>query len=401
MRTLPLWFGPAERRLFGWMHQPEGGRARGAVVLCPPFGLEGVNAHHTYRRLATQLAAEGLAVLRFDYDGTGDSVGHHGDPNRPEAWLASIRSAVELVRCAGATQVAMVGMRMGATLAAAAAARWPLDALVLWDACPSGRSFVRQQKAMWGVLVDQAPEGVALGAGSAVETPGLPWEAGDPPDLSDLDLARLDGPLAARLLVLSRPGRPPGAWLAPTLASASLCPEEVAGQPELLDCPSLLAAVPEAAVATVSAWLSRTLDAAPAAFSVSPGGSAVVGRDPLGRRIVERPLRLGPNGLFAMATELERGGAESTVLLVNTGLEHHIGPMRLWVDLARGWAASGVRTVRFDVSGVGDSPVRPGQAEHVVHAPEWLDDAADAVAAVSGGDPSEVMVVGHCAGGYL
>ena len=36
----PLWFGPDERPLFGWVHAPNDGMARGAAVLCPPMFLE-------------------------------------------------------------------------------------------------------------------------------------------------------------------------------------------------------------------------------------------------------------------------------------------------------------------------------------------------------------------------
>ena len=47
----PLFFGPADHSLFGWLHLPAG-RAprRTAVVLCPPFGQEFVLAHRAATR---------------------------------------------------------------------------------------------------------------------------------------------------------------------------------------------------------------------------------------------------------------------------------------------------------------------------------------------------------------
>ena len=119
-----LWFGPPERSLFGFVTVPDDGRARGAVVVCPPMGMEGECARRrTLDTLAEELAADGILTLRFDYDGTGDSVGREEDPDRVASWLRGVDHAVAFVRSAGAPSVAVVGMRLGATLAAAAVAK--------------------------------------------------------------------------------------------------------------------------------------------------------------------------------------------------------------------------------------------------------------------------------------
>ena len=44
-----------------------------------------------------------------------------------------------------------------------------------------------------------------------------------------------------------------------------------------------------------------------------------------------------------------------TILLINSGLLPHIGPYRLYVRLARQFASLGFNTLRFDLSGIGDS----------------------------------------------
>src|SRR3984957_6689181 len=82
----PLWFGPDKRPLFGWVHAPTDGMARGAAVLCPPLFLEQDIAYYSFRRLAEELAARGVLAVRFDYDGTGDSAGGAEDPGRVRAW---------------------------------------------------------------------------------------------------------------------------------------------------------------------------------------------------------------------------------------------------------------------------------------------------------------------------
>jgi hypothetical protein len=47
------------------------------------------------------------------------------------------------------------------------------------------------------------------------------------------------------------------------------------------------------------------------------------------------------------------------VLLWNVGIQHHVGPYRIWVDLARALAAKGFRSLRFDLGNMGDS--EPGR----------------------------------------
>ena len=132
MTATPLWFGPSERPLFGWVHVPEDARARGAVVLCPPLARELTSTQNCYRLLAEALAGVGMLAVRFDYDGTGDSAGGDRDPHRVESWLTSIAHAVDLARACGPQAVSLVGMRVGGLLAAVEAARLgSIDAVVL------------------------------------------------------------------------------------------------------------------------------------------------------------------------------------------------------------------------------------------------------------------------------
>ena len=61
--------------------------------------------------------------------------------------------------------------------------------------------------------------------------------------------------------------------------------------------------------------------------------------------------------LVGMLTLPARATAVALVLL-NAGLIHRVGPGRLYVRLARAAAARGYASVRFDFSGIGDSPAR-------------------------------------------
>ena len=85
MRCQPVYFGPATRPLFGWLHGHAGVSRGTGLVLCNPFGYESLCAHRTLRRLAETASAAGIPTLRFDYDGCGDSAGSDMDPRRLEA----------------------------------------------------------------------------------------------------------------------------------------------------------------------------------------------------------------------------------------------------------------------------------------------------------------------------
>jgi len=86
----PLYFGREDRPLFGWLHRPaEGATGALGLVICNPFGNEAISTHRTIRQMADAAARAGIAALRFDYDGTGNSAGHDLDPSAsPRGWRA-------------------------------------------------------------------------------------------------------------------------------------------------------------------------------------------------------------------------------------------------------------------------------------------------------------------------
>src|SRR5690606_20757112 len=139
-----FYFGQAPVQLLGVYHPPalDCDRLQG-VLLCYPFGQEYMRAHRAFRQLAESLAAKGYHVLRFDYRGSGDSSGDMDDVSA-EDWLADIATAVgELRDLSGVHAVTLVGLRLGALLAAVHAARaGDISRLVLWDPFASGQAFV-------------------------------------------------------------------------------------------------------------------------------------------------------------------------------------------------------------------------------------------------------------------
>jgi alpha-beta hydrolase superfamily lysophospholipase len=391
------------------------------VVLCPALGLEEVSAHRSYRHLAERLTALGLAVVRFDYHGTGNSAGGSADPGRVEAWRASIRAAVDYVRRAGAPRVVVVGLRVGATLAACEVARGgDVDALVLWDPCASGRSYLREQRALGFFSLGRE----ARDDGS-VEVPGIVYGADTVADLTALDIASTEGPLADRVLVLVRPERAANKHMAARLAMDHVEWGDAVGQADMVDVEPFAIVEPVATIDAMATWISDVVPPDTAAFSVPVRRRAVMAHAPDGddaamahapdgddgapggdagggapRAVVERIVTLGSLGLFGVVCEPEVAPEGPAVVLLNAGVIDHVGPSRLWVEFARRWAAHGVRVLRFDLSGLGDSPCRPGQAEDLMYPPEAFDDLSEVVRALSPDDPSDVVLAGLCSGGY-
>src|SRR5438477_9777770 len=134
-RMKPFFFGPSAQPRFGLLHPPAGERARRAgVLLCYPGVQEYNISHWAFRKLAGLLSRAGFPVLRFDWAGTGDSAGAP-ESGRVAAWLEDVAlAAQELKDSAEVERVSVIGMRLGAALAARAVAGGvAAEDLVLWE----------------------------------------------------------------------------------------------------------------------------------------------------------------------------------------------------------------------------------------------------------------------------
>jgi len=200
----PLFFGTRRRRLFG-VYTPgrAGGRTRAAVI-CPPFGQEYLRSHRALRQLGALLAAAGYHVLRFDYHGTGDSGG-----DLPEAslagWREDIATAIDELRdTSGATRVTLVGLRLGAALAAETAARRrrEVDGLVLWDPVLHGTEYVEALLDDTVPRLDQHERPVPRAAGGH-EVVGFALTEPMAAEMRAIDLAPLRAALPARTLAVA------------------------------------------------------------------------------------------------------------------------------------------------------------------------------------------------------
>ena len=106
----------------------------------------------------------------------------------------------------------------------------------------------------------------------------------------------------------------------------------------------------------------------------------------------------GATPLVGVLTEPAAGDATQRpwVILLNSGILHHVGVNRLHVQLARRLAANGYGSLRFDFSGLGDSEARRDDLSFERSAPLETRDAIDYLARTQGAQ--RVVLMGLCSG---
>jgi pimeloyl-ACP methyl ester carboxylesterase len=362
-----LWFGKPS--LLGHLHTPRGTALDLAVVICAtPFGYENISAHRGLRVLGDRLAAAGIAVLRFDVPGTGDSDGEQRVP----AWKSSMAEAVETVRReTGCTHVALIGVGLGGTLALAAVDDGlDVDKLILWGIPATGRSWLRAQRAYKRFAVQNpdadgqaspaAPEGIE-------ELSGFPLTDALAAELTALDVNKnaADHWPAGRqrpaTLVIMRNAN---ASQTDLNLSESLRARGISAVVEARDGFDPMFAEPHLSIAPLDIftrmreWLAEGV-AERAAYSLrSTVGEAVRTRiGPDGQ--IEEIARYtqGDGGLlFSIETRpVGRDPDRSWLILLTGRAVRHIGPNRIWVRFARQAAERGFASLRLDGRSVGDS----------------------------------------------
>jgi pimeloyl-ACP methyl ester carboxylesterase len=91
-----------------------------------------------------------------------------------------------------------------------------------------------------------------------------------------------------------------------------------------------------------------------------------------------------------------REGRAPGVVFATAGIVHRVGPNRLYVRLARRLAEDGVASLRFDLSGIGDSGPRADALPYAESSVAEMREAMDALARETG--VQRFVLVGLCAG---
>ncbi|QEC47324.1 hypothetical protein FSW04_06810 [Baekduia soli] len=390
---------------------PAGAPSGRGVVLVPPFGWDEVCSYRPRWSWARHLAARGTGVVRLDLPGGGDSAGGPSDDDRLGAWTTAVTAACAWMagQDDGTDRITLVGLGLGGFVGwQAVAAGAAADDLVLWGVTARGRSHVREVKAFSRLersrLAELNPGRELAGdEDGAITAGGFVLSAATIAVLEATELRAPGAPWAdRRVLVLGRDGAQPDARLvdAARATGAEVAHADGPGWGAMVAEPGS-STPPWAAIAAVDAFL----DAGPAgpaghrARSAAPAEAAEAIID----GVRETPVRVGGvDGVLAEPAQAT-GPAPVTLLLLNAGSIRRIGPNRMWVELARRWAARGVPSVRLDLPGIGEAD-GPDSMEGDVGAyygPEFvaaLHEVLDRLAAREGS--RRFGAIGLCSGAY-
>jgi pimeloyl-ACP methyl ester carboxylesterase len=204
----PFFFGSSEKPLFGIYHPPApGSERRGNAVICYPFGREYIRAHRAMRELAQGLAQSGFHTLRFDYYGSGDSAGNSEEADIDQ-WLGNIVLAVdEATALGGSDETTLVGLRLGAALAATVGSRMErLSKLVLWDPVVRGRDYIRELVQTQQIWMQAHPILHGEEAGANGHVLGFPLTKSLRDAVARIDLLQIPACPARNTLIVSSTG---------------------------------------------------------------------------------------------------------------------------------------------------------------------------------------------------
>jgi alpha-beta hydrolase superfamily lysophospholipase len=349
------------------LHRPDPARRQEtAVLLCPPFGWEEMSSYRGRRTWALELARAGHSCARITLPGTGDSGGSPRDEGRLPAWTGAVSGAAQWLReSTGAGRVAALGIGLGGMLACLAAeAGAPIDDLILWSVPAQGRTLLRELRAYARLVAAPYPQDREPGPAAEGDLALIGFlMSGE--TARAIEAVALRAPEARpghqrRALLLGRDGLPVDKRLREQfeLSGAEVTIEDGPGYTALMGHPQEAIAPDETIHVTLS-WLARAPGGGSALPSVPhrvPHTSSVLHRGVPAVRETSLQFSGQLEGTFAILTDCpERDPVPLCVIWCNGGALHHIGPNRTWVEAARRWAVRGVRTVRIDLHGLGES----------------------------------------------
>lgn len=411
----PLYFGPDNKRLIGWLHRTNSHQQGSTgVVICPPLAVEYMSTYRSMRYVADYFALAGIPAFRFDYHGTGDSSGSNDDGNRLDEWLWSIEQANdEVKRLTGCVNVGLFGLRMGATLAAIVSEKIDFDFLVLWAALESGRRYIREIRAVQMTGTNQCDDVPDL-----IEAGGMVYWPQTADAISNINLLKVK-PRVSRILIIPRDDLKANTTLKEAWETHGVKVEQIEypGSSDMCLL-ALRAVVPHESILNIVEWVkkaavseqgiiqdSRLVEAQFSTNAYFSFNAKSTENKVLESELKESFVRYGDDARgFAILTEPARTARQELPVIVfaNSGATHRVGPSRLYVLLSRELAHLGFRCLRFDIPGLGDSIIDDCEEENK----EYIEQSSVVVRQAlesfgAGYKGNKYIITGLCSGGYF
>lgn len=422
------WLTVDERVLLTWVHRPTDGLARGAVVLCDSLIRDLVLTGQRLRALAARLADDGFVVVRFRWSGESDSAtiaprsAEHplfpppAEDDQPdtERWRDDLRAVLALAhQLVPDAPVDLVGLRMGALLAAAVAdspaeahtdtdahtsASTTIDRLVLWLPPGSGRTWLRGQAALlrlsphFTTASQHAPR-----ASGDIELPGRRLTPAQRRDWSALTLRpAAPGRRPDNTLVLLGTESVPDKRLDDYVEAGAATVSRQPDAERIVDYGQFFAQRPCAATDEIVRFLAAGRPRRHPVQGWCPTTRAAVERTPAGSVYEEL---VDVDGLAGVLT-LPVGALRRSVLFLPAAGEPREGPGGLWVQLARELAQHGVQSLRLDARGVAEGAPRDLASPQWPYRAQVVEDYERAARHLQQRTGTAPVLVGSCSGAW-
>jgi fermentation-respiration switch protein FrsA (DUF1100 family) len=134
MKEIAVSFENEGIMLFGMLHLPDGQSPHPCVVFLHGYTGDKIGDHRIFVKAARDLCEHGIACLRFDFRGSGESQGDFaditvgGEISDAMAAIAHLDTFDEIDQA----RIGLVGLSLGASVAACVSARDGIKSLALW-----------------------------------------------------------------------------------------------------------------------------------------------------------------------------------------------------------------------------------------------------------------------------
>lgn len=134
--TIPL----KGQKIFAVRHEPLIRESNLVVLFLHGFGGNKIGKHSLYVEMSMRLAEKGIASLRFDFRGSGDSEGLFEEQTLTDL-LLDAETVYDFLK---ADRVAIIGTSMGGLVASLLTARKKIAAVVLWAPVFDGHQWLAE-----------------------------------------------------------------------------------------------------------------------------------------------------------------------------------------------------------------------------------------------------------------
>ena len=124
------------KKIFAILHLPKNATNPPLVVICPGFAGSKIGKHRVFVSIAEALTKKGVAVLRFDYRGSGDSEGSFSELTI-DSQVSDVIEVVEFIKrgkySLDASRIGLLGRSLGGMIATLAASKLEnIKCMTLW-----------------------------------------------------------------------------------------------------------------------------------------------------------------------------------------------------------------------------------------------------------------------------